>query len=138
MSEMRRLLVLTLLLAPCLPAAVEITIASNPSGRIFTVSGTDCSAGPHSTPQILDWPADGSCTVTFDSRPGTRYRFAGWHDGAANNSRTIDTPRQATTYTANFDSASAGAAIPAVQLAPGDYGATQIATMGSASAINNS
>src|SRR6185369_18000481 len=101
-----RVVVLTFLLAPCLSGAVSITIASNPIGRVFTVSGSDCGGGTYSTPQTLNWNVGGSCTVSFDSpqgiQAGSRFVFAGWQDGVGGNSRTIAVPGQATTYTANF------------------------------------
>jgi len=48
-----RTLLLTLFIAGTLPAQVSVTIASNPSGAGFTVSGTGCAGGSYTTPQTL-------------------------------------------------------------------------------------
>jgi len=91
---------------PTLASGVPVTISSNPSGRVFTVTGTGCSPGAYAAPQTLNWTAAASCTITFLSPQSDalfiQYLFTGWQDGATANSRTIVAPGQAATYTANF------------------------------------
>jgi len=88
------------------PPSTAVTIASTPSGVAFTVSGTGCNPGSYSTPATLNFATGSTCTVTltspFNSQTGAQYVFAGWQDGGTANPRTIATPAQATTYTANF------------------------------------
>jgi probable HAF family extracellular repeat protein len=100
------------LATPTLPApppdagAVKITFQSNPSGRVFTVTGNGCAAGVYTTPATLDWTPGANCTVSFVSphsvQVGTQYAFLGWHDGVGGNPRLITAPAQARTYTATF------------------------------------
>jgi hypothetical protein len=101
-----RSLLFLFLAAGALPAQISVTIASTPSGTGFTVSGTGCSGGSYTTPQVLSWTAGSSCSVAFTSPQypltGTQLTFTGWQEGGSANPRTITAPAQATTYTANF------------------------------------
>ena len=101
-----RLMGFTLLVTLCLPAAVSVTITSNPIGRVFTVDGAGCGARGFAAPQALSWNPGANCTFTFVSphstQIGTQYVFAAWQDGPTANPRVIVTPGQPATYTANF------------------------------------
>ena len=86
--------------------AVQVTIASSPTGESFTVTGgTACAAGSYTAPQTLNWSA-ASCTVQFTSPvpdgTGAQLAFSQWADGNTSNPRTITTPASPTTFTANF------------------------------------
>src|SRR5262249_51442034 len=86
-------------------AGASITITSNPSGRTFSVTGSNCSSGSYITPQVLTWTAGASCTVTMDTpqngTTGILYNFSGWADGPATNPRVITAPASDTTFAAN-------------------------------------
>src|ERR1039457_5693909 len=101
-----RLMGFTLLVTLCLPAAVTVTITSNPIGRVFTVDGAGCAPSGYTAPQALNWNPGANCTVTFVSpksvQVGTQYLFTAWQDGPTTNPRTIVAPGQAAAYTANF------------------------------------
>ncbi|HEY2011936.1 MAG TPA: hypothetical protein VGH38_00485, partial [Bryobacteraceae bacterium] len=88
------------------PNAVPVSIASQPAGLAFVVTGANCSAGSYTTPQAVNWTPGANCTVEFISpnstQAGVRYAFGNWLDGVASNSRTIVAPTQTTTYTASF------------------------------------
>jgi len=101
-----RPLVLTLLAAASLEAQVSITIASNPAGQAFTLSGVGCSPGGYTTPQTLSWAPGSSCTVAFPPQylqAGAETLFNVWQDGQTFNPRTFTVPAQAATYTATFN-----------------------------------
>ncbi|HYW47209.1 MAG TPA: hypothetical protein VE959_30360 [Bryobacteraceae bacterium] len=90
---------------PPVPGEVQVTIASDPAGRPFTVSGNGCRPGGYSAPQALGWIPGSACTVAFVSPnqtdSTTRYVFNGWRDGGSN-PRTFTAPSQTATYTAKF------------------------------------
>jgi len=90
------------------PGEVAVTIASQPAGQAFTVTGTGCHPGGYTAPQMLGWIPGSACTVAFLSPQsnsiGTRYLFNGWQDGLPNNAnpRPIVAAAQQATFTANF------------------------------------
>ncbi len=90
--------------------AVQVTIASSPSGLTFSSSGTGCAAGStYTTPQTLTWIPGSACTVSFSTPQagpsGTRYAFTQWEDSSTNPARAITAPASVTaTYTATFAS----------------------------------
>ncbi len=72
----------------------DVSVASAPSARSFTLSGTGCPSGTLTTPYTGLW--NGPCTLTWpapDSSGNTRYTFQNWSDGDTSNPRTI-TPQQ--------------------------------------------
>ncbi|MGP8244870.1 MAG: beta strand repeat-containing protein [Bryobacteraceae bacterium] len=85
----------------------NITIASSPSGLLFSVSGTGCAPGAYTTPQVLPWVTGSSCIVTFPAAqgagPGTQYGFSQWENSSTNASRAITAPAAPATYTATFN-----------------------------------
>jgi len=95
---MLRFMAPALLAVRCLPAAVSVTILSNPAAQVFTADGSGCSAGGYTAPQALNWTPGASCTVTFVSPSsggaGRQFVFNSWQDGAATNPRTIVAPAQ--------------------------------------------
>jgi uncharacterized repeat protein (TIGR02543 family) len=76
------------------------TLASNPTGLQVLVDSVTYTA-----PQTFSWAAGSSHTLSLSSpqagSAGTRYAFASWSDGGAQN-HTITAPSASTTYTANF------------------------------------
>jgi hypothetical protein len=85
---------------------VPISITSNPTGAGFLVNGANCGAGSYTTPQPLNWPSGGTCSVSFASpqtSSATQYTFEGWQDGSAANPRNITVASQAASYSANFN-----------------------------------
>jgi uncharacterized repeat protein (TIGR01451 family) len=86
---------------------VNVTIASSPSGLIFSSSGTGCAPGPGTTPQVLVWTPGSSCTVTFINPQGTgagvQYAFNQWENSSTNPVRAITAPSSPATYTASFN-----------------------------------
>ena len=78
-----------------------VTIATNPSGRSFSVDGAT-----YTSAQSFNWiPSSTHTLATVDLQSGatgTRYDFANWSDGGAM-SHTVTTPATGTvTTTANF------------------------------------
>ena len=86
---------------------VNVTIASSPSNLTFIASGTGCSAGPGTTPQVLAWTPGSSCTVTFPTpqgiSAGSQYAFNQWENGSTNPARGITAPSSPATYTGSFN-----------------------------------
>ena len=88
-------------------ASVPVTIASEPTGLGFSVTGAECQRGNYTTPQTLKWRPASACAVKFTSprsaAVGSQSVFTGWADtSGSDNSRTIIGPDSATTYTVNF------------------------------------
>ena len=77
---------------------INVTVASNPSGRTVTVDGTDRTA-----PYTTTWNSGSSHTLDVPSPQrvsGGRYVFSSWSHGGPK-SQTVS-PTSHTTYTANF------------------------------------
>ena len=78
-----------------------VTIQTIPSGRAFTVDGTNYS----STQTFTNWPVGSTHTIATTSPQsggtGTQYVWTGWSDGGVL-SHTIVKAANATNYTANF------------------------------------
>ena len=75
------------------------TFTSSPIGRIVRVDGTQ-----YSTPVNFAWRAGESHTVTVDppTEDFQKFRFTGWNDTGATDSRTVVAAANPATYTANF------------------------------------
>ena len=79
-------------------ATVNVTVASNPSGRTVTVDGTNRTA-----PYTTTWNSSSSHTLDVPSPQsvsGGRYTFSSWSHGGSK-TQTVS-PTSDTTYTANF------------------------------------
>ncbi len=80
-------------------SVIPVTVQTNPSGRSFSVDGTN-----YSSTQVLNWIPGSTHTIaaptTQSGESGTQYIWNTWSDGGAL-SHTV-TPNGATTYTANF------------------------------------
>ena len=89
------------------PPTINISVASSPTGLLFSSVGTGCAPGSGlATPLTLAWTPASACTLTFgtpQSGPsGTQYVFAQWEDASTNAARNITAPVSTATYTATF------------------------------------
>lgn len=77
----------------------HITVATNPPGLRIAVDGASLIA-----PQTFSWDAGSTHSIgaTSPQGVGTLYTFDSWSDGG-NQTHTITTPSQDTTYTARFN-----------------------------------
>ena len=77
----------------------HITVATNPPGLRITVDGSSLVA-----PQTFSWDPGSTHSIgaTSPQGIGTLYTFDSWSDGG-NQTHTITTPNQDTTYTARFN-----------------------------------
>ena len=84
---------------------VSISIASNPPGQPFTLTGNGCAPGSYTAPQTLSMTLGSSCSVSFQATvslaAGTQLVFSNWADGPTPNPRTF-TPTSVATLTANY------------------------------------
>ncbi len=80
--------------------AVQVTVATNPSGLSFSVDGT-----PYQSAQTLTWTIGSKHTIASSSPQtlaGLQYGFASWSDGGAISHQVIAST--STSYTAKFNS----------------------------------
>ncbi|HKB64826.1 MAG TPA: glycoside hydrolase domain-containing protein, partial [Pyrinomonadaceae bacterium] len=79
--------------------ALQVTVQTSPSGRTFTVDGTN-----YSSAQTFSWSSGSSHTIgttsTQSGATGTQYTWSNWSDGGAISHSA--SPSSNTTYTANF------------------------------------
>ena len=84
---------------------VPSTIASNPVGASFSVTGLGCASGTYITPAMLNWTPLAACTVTMTSPQflaGSQYVFTKWENNSTNGVRAITAPTVPITYTATL------------------------------------
>lgn len=79
--------------------SINVTVQTSPSGRSFTVDGTN-----YTSAQSFTWSAGVNHTIATTTpqfgSPGTRYLWSGWSDGGAVSH--VVHPNADTTYAANF------------------------------------
>lgn len=125
-----------------------LTITSTPSGRSFSVSGTNCAAGSYTTPATLTIPRGTTCnfstTATQPGAAGTQYVFTSWSDnGSTSNPRAIVVPDATATsidlvFTTQYQLTTAAAPAGAGTVAPTSGTYFNAGTAASLAATSNS
>ncbi len=85
-----------------IPAPIQVTFGTNPSGLIYTVDGTPYSAG--TVLSLTNGSTHTIATTSPQGSNGTRETFASWSDGGAlSHQITISSTNGTASYTATFN-----------------------------------